>query len=81
MKLPIVISLVPDWRKWKTWYCVHALSIAGAIPPAWAVLPKNWQDHAEWMLYILTPLVAISGIIGRLVDQSGSTVQPSEDKP
>jgi len=65
----IEVTLIPEAKKWWRMYSTHALTLAGAIPPAWAALPPDWQAHAKWMLWGLAPLVAISGVIGRVVKQ------------
>jgi hypothetical protein len=64
------LTLIPEWKHvWKM-YSTHALSIAGAIPVAWASMPPEWQQNCKWMLFILAPAVALSGIIGRVVKQT-----------
>ncbi|MDR5839325.1 hypothetical protein [Caballeronia sp. LZ034LL] len=65
----INIPLVPDAKDWWKWYCTHALALAGGIPAAFASMPQTWQDHCHWMLWGLAPFVAISGVIGRVIDQ------------
>jgi hypothetical protein len=68
--MALKISLVDEWKQvWKM-YSTHALSIAGAIPVAWASMPPDLQQSCKWLLWGLAPVVAISGIIGRVVKQS-----------
>jgi hypothetical protein len=79
------VILIDEWKQFWKMYSTHALSIAGAIPVAWASMPSDWQESCKWMLLYLAPAVALSGIIGRVVKQqavSGAGIgnpTPGED--
>jgi hypothetical protein len=75
------LKLIDEWKQVWRMYSTHALSIAGAIPVAWASMPPDLQQHCRWMLWGLAPLVALSGIVGRIVKQSsiGGATAPGED--
>jgi hypothetical protein len=68
------MKFIPDWRdSWK-WFSVQALVIIAMLPLVWAALPADakallpdgWEP---WVLFAL----ALSGIIGRLIDQNRAT--------
>jgi hypothetical protein len=77
-KLTLTNRLIPEWKRvWKM-YSTHALSIAGAIPVAWASMSPDWQHSCRWMLWALAPAVALSGIVGRVVKQASVSGNNSE---
>lgn len=65
------MKLVANWRNAWRWFSMHCLILAGAIPCAWDGLPDDIKQHIppSWMGAI-SAAVAISGVVGRLVDQS-----------
>lgn len=70
MKLPLP-QLIEDWHQGWRWYSVHALVVAGVIPAAWSAMPVDWQAlMPAWCMAALSGAIAVSGIIGRLVDQA-----------
>ena len=66
--------VIENWKQsWKL-FSVQALAVAGVIPAIWAGLPDHIKAiiPASWMGSI-TALVAVCGIIGRLVKQPAAT--------
>ncbi|AFJ98839.1 hypothetical protein ES15_1266 [Cronobacter sakazakii ES15] len=65
-----VSMVIENWRKWWRLFSVQALAVAGAIPLIWSQLPDDVKANipASWMGTI-TAVVAVCGIIGRLVKQ------------
>ncbi len=62
--------LIDDFKNFWKFYSVHALAVAAAIPVAWASVPAAWQhDCPAWFMAALSAVVAISGIIGRVIKQ------------
>ncbi|WP_041525799.1 hypothetical protein [Pantoea sp. At-9b] len=64
------MRLVADWKRSWRWLSVHCLALAGSIPAAWVWLPDDLKRHIppDYMGAI-TAVVAVCGIVGRLVDQ------------
>ncbi|WP_313689789.1 hypothetical protein [Pantoea sp.] len=64
------MRLVDDWKRCWRWFSIHCLTLAGVIPATWATLPDDLKSHipAEYMGTV-TAVVALCGVIGRLVDQ------------
>lgn len=66
------MRLVKDARSAWRWFSVQALAVLGTVSIIWPALPPETQAlvPAAWHPWILGA-VAIGGIFGRLVDQSG----------
>lgn len=61
-------ELIDDWKRWYTFYSIHAALVAialGAAEVFFATLP--WTP--AWLIGILTVVAGISGIVGRMVKQ------------
>jgi hypothetical protein len=64
------MKFVENWKESWKWFSVQALVIIAMLPLVWtalpsdakALLPDGWEP---WVLFAL----AISGIVGRLIDQ------------
>lgn len=74
------MKLIEDWRSVWKYYSTHALIITGAIPLAWKSVPLEWKDAfppdiKPYVPVILAVVCAVSGVIGRVVDQ---TATPNE---
>lgn len=69
--------VIENWRKWWQLFSVQALAVAGAIPLIWSQLPDDLKANipATWMGGI-SAVVAVCGIIGRMVKQSTITEKP-----
>ena len=63
------MKLIDDWRQSWKYFSVHALVIAGAIPPVWAEYPDLKSLIPAGYMGLATVLVALCGLIGRVVDQ------------
>jgi anti-sigma-K factor RskA len=66
------MKLIDNWRSaWKM-YSVQALAIIAALPVVWASLPDEWRAEvpSEW-LKVMVVVVALAGILGRIIDQPG----------
>lgn len=66
--------LVEDWKQAWRWFSVQALAAVAVLPLVWPTLPPqvtSWMPEA-WRPYIVVAL-AVSGIIGRLIDQNTTT--------
>ena len=67
------MKLVPNARRAWRWFSVRAMALSGAAPAAWLAVPPDMRNAvpAEW-LAITAIVLAVAGIIGRLVDQGDS---------
>lgn len=68
------MMVIENWQKgWKL-FSVQALAVAGAIPVIWSQFPDDMKAMipAGWMGTI-TAVIAVCGIIGRLVKQPAVT--------
>lgn len=68
------MMVIDNWKQgWKL-FSVQALALAGAIPVIWTQLPDDVKAMipASWM-GVITAVVAVCGIIGRLVKQPAVT--------
>ncbi len=66
--MKIVTNARSAWR----WFSVQAAALVAIIPMAWSQLPPESQalvpeEYRPWVITV----VAVSGIIGRLIDQGG----------
>lgn len=65
------MKFIEDWKQAWKWFSVHCLALAGAIPAAWVWLPGDLKDHIPpQYMGAIVGVVAVCGIVGRLVDQS-----------
>lgn len=65
------MQFVPDWRDAWKWFSVQALAAIVILPMVWASLPadaKAWVPES-WQPWIIMVL-AVAGIIGRVIDQN-----------
>lgn len=65
------MKLVEGWQKSVKWFSVQAMVLAGAIQGAWVFIPPEMKETipVEWVSYLTMGLM-VSGVFGRLVDQS-----------
>jgi len=66
--MKIVRNARSAWR----WFSVQAAALVAIIPMAWSQLPPESQalvpeEYRPWVITV----VAVAGIIGRLIDQGG----------
>ena len=64
------MKLVENWKQCWRWFSVQALAAVALLPVVWPSLPPQvtgWVPES-WRPWILV-LLAVAGIIGRLVDQ------------
>lgn len=66
------MKLVDGWRRAWRWFSVQALAVSGAGAAAWLMVPDDMRAAVprEW-LATGAIVLAVLGIIGRLVDQGG----------
>lgn len=65
------MKLIDDWRSAWKYFSVHALLIAGVLPSVWATLPPDLKAYIPpSIMALITAVIAVSGIVGRLTDQS-----------
>lgn len=66
------MRLVKDARRAWRWFSVQALVVLGLVSVIWPVLPTETQAliPSAWHPWIMGA-VAIGGVFGRVVDQSG----------
>jgi hypothetical protein len=65
------MTFVANWKDAWKWFSIQALFVIAMLPLVWAalpadakaLLPNGWEP---WVLFAL----AISGIVGRLIDQN-----------
>lgn len=61
---------VSNWQSAWKWFSVQALALLAVIPAVWAALPPEVQAIVPepWRIGIMI-LIAVAGVVGRLVDQ------------
>lgn len=66
------MKLVPNARRAWRWLSVQIMALSGIIPAAWLSVPEDMRAAVpqEWMA-IAAIVLAVLGIIGRLVPQEG----------
>ena len=65
------MRLVENWKQCWKWFSIHALLIAGVLPTVWATLPPDLKAYIPpSIMGLITAVVAVSGVVGRLTDQS-----------
>ena len=66
------MRLVDNARNFWKWFSVQALAVLGIIAAVWPVLPPEAQALVPepWRPWVLVA-VAVGGIFGRVIDQSG----------
>ena len=65
------MRLVADWKRAHRWFSVHAMVLAGALQAAWLAVPDDLRTSVPaWVPQVLTGLLLIAGILGRLIDQT-----------
>lgn len=64
------MKLVPDWKKAWRWHSNRAMGAIAAMPLVWVSLPADLKKTVppEWLPWIAA-VVAVAGIVGRLMDQ------------
>jgi hypothetical protein len=69
------MKLVKDARRAWRFFSVQAMAVLAALPLVWVQIPPDVQDMLPeaWRPWVLT-IIAISGIIGRLVPQESENV-------
>lgn len=68
------MKLVSDWKRAHRWFSIHAMVLAGAVQAAWVAIPDDLHTSVPaWVPHVLTGVLLIAGIAGRLVDQSPTT--------
>lgn len=68
------MKMVENWRQAARWFSVQAFAVIAMLPVIWPAIPADLKEYIppEWGLYIFT-IVAIGGIVGRLIGQSGES--------
>lgn len=67
------MKLVDDWKSAWRWFSMHALVLAGIIPSVWAEFPPDLKLVIPASLMgIITAVVAVCGIVGRVINQAKS---------
>lgn len=65
------MRLVENWKQCWKWFSIHALLIVGVLPTVWATLPPDLKAYIPpSIMGLITAAVAVSGIVGRVTDQS-----------
>lgn len=64
--------MVRNARSALRWFSTQAFIALAALPVVWAQLPPDVKNMLPegWEPYLLTA-IAVSGVVGRLVDQGG----------
>jgi len=65
------MTFVTNWREAWKWFSVQFLALLAIIPLVWESLPPEAHTMipVEWRPWLIFAL-AVSGIVGRLVDQN-----------
>ena len=66
------MKLVKDARRCWRWFSMQALTILAVAPAVWVGLPADIKAKVpdSWEVGVFI-IVALGGIVGRLVDQGG----------
>lgn len=65
------MHLVENWKQCWKWFSVHTILILGILPTVWVTLPPDLKSYIPpSMMGVITAVIAVSGIVGRLTDQS-----------
>ena len=65
------MKIVDDWKSAWRWFSMHALVLAGVIPPVGAELPPALKTAIPpGAMGAITAVIAAGGVGGRLVNQS-----------
>ena len=64
------MKMVKDAKSAWRWFSVQALALSAALPMIWAQLPPETRMliPPKWLPWIIT-VVALAGIVGRLIEQ------------
>jgi hypothetical protein len=66
------MKLIPTWKKAWRMFSVQAMTLATALQGAWMAVPAELQTHVPSVLvHILTIVLLVAGVFGRLVTQPG----------
>lgn len=80
------MKLIDEARQWYKMYSVQAMSAATFVVATWASLSEDLKADFPWwvgkVVYVLVILILVSGIYGRLVDQTlAKPVDPEATVP
>jgi len=65
-------KLIENWKSAWRWFSVQALVVLAALPVIWTTLPDDLKADVpqSWVKWIMM-IVAIGGLAGRFVQQTG----------
>lgn len=65
------MKLVPEARRAWRWFSVQAMTLAGSLQGAWLAVPDDLRSNVPGMLvHVVTIVLLVAGIAGRLVQQT-----------
>lgn len=65
------MKIIDDWKSVWRYYSAHALVIATIVPVAISQAEQYLgQPFPAWVKYAAAGVILVSGLIGRIVDQS-----------
>jgi hypothetical protein len=65
------MKLVPEARRAWRWFSVQAMTLAGSLQGAWLAVPDDLRTKVPGnMVHVLTVVLLVAGIVGRLVQQT-----------
>ena len=72
-----MMKLIPQWKKVWLMYSTHALILAALAPVIVSEMFKYMEEPVpHWLKPFVAVFIAISGIIGRVVQQFPANQQP-----
>ena len=64
------MKLVKNARRAWRWFSMQAMILAGALQGGWQALPGDLKSNVpDGLVTVLTMVILVAGIVGRLVDQ------------
>ncbi len=71
------MKLVSDWKQAWKWISVNCMVIATAVQGAWMYIPDDMKAEVPHnIVHILTMLLLVLGLAGRLIKQGGTDAAP-----
>ena len=70
------MKLVDDWRSFLKWYSTWANAVLASVGGVWIMIPEDMRAAVDpRILGACAIVLALSGVVGRLIDQGGGSGQ------
>lgn len=64
------MKLIPQWRRAWRMFSVQAMTLAGAVQAAWALMPEDLKAQLPaGLVPVVSIVLLVAGIAGRMVQQ------------